>query len=147
VKVHRLPRGKVLIQAYVKREIAERLRELAKMKHEHLRGAISEEVEAALQAWLAAHTNAHKPEGGRYYPAPMNPPLRVARAWEAVKEYLRQAFGYVVLDAGAQVLRSHLVQAVAATRGSDRRTVEKYLGLFRTFKLLKHVGGEVYEVV
>jgi hypothetical protein len=135
---------KVQLNVRISKRLCDEVRRLAFAKYGRMHGALSWELEQALRAWVAAHTH------GAHTPAAVNatnPPPRVAKAWEKVRSYLRARFGYVGLGAGAQVLRSHLAEAIAAAVGSDPRTVRKYFKYFQDFKVIKWIGGEVFEVV
>jgi len=140
----KLPKGKVQLLAYIDENLYKELRQLIKMKHEELRGALSKEVEDALRAWIAAHRSAHAQSAqiSRVNPAP-----RIARAWEQVREYLRSAYGYEAVITGSQIPKKLLINAIAAVRGSDPRTIRKWLSLFEHFKLIKWIAPNVVEVI
>ena len=135
---------KVQLNVRISKRLCEEVRRLAFMKYGRMHGALSWELEQALQSWVAAHARgAHAPTAVNA----VNPPPKVARAWERVKAYLKARFGYVSLGTGTQILRSHLAEAIAGAVGADPRTVKNYFNYFQEFKVLKWIGGEVFEVV
>ena len=144
------PKDKVGVYVLIDRRTWEEFRRLAFMKHEGLHGTLSYEVEQALRAWLALHRS---PPGGREIQrnfskvsSKVNPTPKVLRAFEQVKEYLAKKFNCPITT-GSQVSRDHLIEAIANTRGTDPKTINKWLNLFEKFKLVKHIAGKVYEVV
>ena len=141
----RLPRGKVGVMVIIDKEVWDEFRKLAFMKHDHFRGALSYEVEQALRNWLALHRSSAGEKNQRI-PAKVNPKPKVAAAFDQVKEYLSKKFNCPITT-GAQVSRSHIIEAISNTRGTDPKTISKWLSLFEKLKLIKHVSGEVYEVL
>jgi hypothetical protein len=140
--MYKIPKGKVRISVLIRKEIADKLWELIKMKYEKPHGMLSYEVEQALQAWLAAHTS-----GTQILAMKANPQPKIVRVWDQVKHFLRERYGYVGFPTGAQIPKIHVIEAIAAVRGDDRRTIEGWLERFQKFKLLKPISPNVYEVV
>lgn len=136
--------AKKKVNIFIDEELWAEFKRLAFQKHENFHGALSYEVEQAFQAWLAHHTQKHtKP----LIPNSINPQPRVARIFSQVRDYLKQQYGYVSLIPGQQVPKPHLRDAIMAVRGTDYRTVNKWMGLFTKFKLIKWVAGQLYEIV
>jgi hypothetical protein len=134
--------GKVVLRAYVSRDVSDRIRDLAWAKYGRFRGALSYEVEQALRAWLAQHAqDAHKNLEA------VNPQPRAVTAFNRVKKYLEDRFGYAAIITGQQIPRQHLAEAIAAIQGVDNRTFKKWMDAFTRFKLIKYVGGEIFEVL
>jgi len=102
------------------------------------RGLISYEVSQALKYWLALHTQEHKLEERRFIKKP-----RDYEKWCKVKDYLLSKY-YSELKPGQKINGRHLREAIRAMIGSDRRTIKKYLRLFRLYGWLEHVTGEVW---
>jgi len=134
----RLPKGKKLLQAYVDEELLKEFKELAFCKHRRLRGALSWEVEEALKNWLALHdiTKIEK----------INPDSKVLRVYKQVKDYIRRKYYYGTLMPNAQVPRKFIVEAIMALRGTTEVTVKRWFENFLRFKLIKHLGGELFEL-
>jgi len=63
-----------------------------------------------------------------------------------VKNYLKERYGMLMIS-GQHISRRFLVEAIMATRGIDPRTVRKWIKLFLQYKLIKHISGELYEVI
>jgi len=132
------------VTVHINVDLWNEFKRLAFAKHESFHGSISAELEQALQAWLAQHTQNHtKTLAVNAH----NPQPRVYAIFQQVKEYLKRTFGYGAIVPGLQIPRKHLVEAISAVRGSDERTVNKWMKLFVQYKLVKWLAGEVYEVV
>jgi len=126
---------KVKLQVWVKKEINDKLRELISQKYNfYEKGLLSNEVEQALQNWILAHTNAQKINKA-------NPAPRIYKVWTEVRSALNRE-GYV-----QQVTLRELKRVIALVRGSDERTVKKWLNLFARFKLIKEIAPQVYEII
>jgi hypothetical protein len=119
-------------------------KQLVYAKHGDFYGALSYEVEQAIQAWLATHTQNHTKQLATNK---VNPVPRAYPIFQQVKAYLKEKFGYGAIVSGQQIPRVHLVEAIAAIRGNDERTIQKWMQTFQKFKLIKWIAGEVYEVV
>jgi len=134
---------KVKLQVYISRDTDRKLREfIALMYRKFEKGLLSWEVERAIKHWIAMHTNAQtqlKGEGP-------NPTPRVVQAYQTVKRYLMSNY-YMELPPGSIVVDKHLREAIMATRGSDPRTVKRWLRTFTAFRLIKHLGGARWELV
>ena len=102
---------------------------------------LSYEVENAILNWLALHTEAQTPLN-RTIP---NPEPRIAVVFYQVKNYLLNHF-YESLPLGYQVQKKHLDEAIMAVRGSDKRTLQKWLRIFVKFHLIKHIVGNLWEI-
>lgn len=74
-----------------------------------------------------------------------NPPFKLAKKWNAVKSYFTSK--NLPLVTGVQVSRRELREAIAQTIGGDERTIRKYLNFFMQLKLVKHIAGDVFEVL
>jgi hypothetical protein len=122
----------------------EEFKRLAYAKHGDFYGAISHELEQAIQVWLAQHTQNHTKQ---LAVNKINPQPRVFQVFGQVKAYLKEKYGYAALVQGQQIPKVHLTDAIMVLRGPDYRTVNKWMGLFLKYKLIKWIAGELYEVV
>lgn len=105
---------------------------LAEKYGEIRKGHLSFEAEQAFNRHIAAHTSTQsKVNPGPRMPIP-SPNVFVVKG--QVADYLRQKFAYEALDV---IPRSHLDTAIMAWRGTDRRTLRKWLRLFVKFKVIK----------
>ena len=137
----KIPKGKVGVFLYIDERIWKEFRRLAFMKHESFHGALSYEVEEALRNWILLHQSPHTQKTHK-----INPNPKVYKAFMEVKKYLRERYGILMIS-GQHIIRRHLVEAIMATRGVDPRTVQKWIKLFLEYKLIKHISGELYEVI
>jgi len=142
--VAKIPKGKADLHVLVDKKVYEEIKRLALLKYEKAHGAISYEVEQALRNWIALHSQEpHKPI------AKVNPQPKVFAVFGEVKKYLMERYDrdYKVIVQGTQIPRRLLVEAIKAVRGYDPRTVENWMRNFVEAKLIKHIAGEVYEVL
>jgi hypothetical protein len=131
------------LQVWVSKEVDLKLRQLIAQKYgKYQRGLLSYEVESALKEWIALHTKAQ----ASLHMEKLNPNPKVYVVWQEVKSYLSKNY-YADLKPSQQVNIIHLREAVKAVRGGDKRTVEKWLNLFREFKLVKHITGAIWEIL
>lgn len=137
----KIPKGKVGVFLYIDEHIWKEFRRLAFMKHESFHGALSYEVEEALRNWILLHQSQHAQK-----PCKINPVPKVHKVFMEVKRYLKEKYGMLMMS-GQHISRRFLVEAIMATRGIDPRTVRKWIRLFLEYKLIKHISGELYEVV
>jgi len=105
------------------------------------KGLISSEVELALEAFMAEHgSHTHKTQTNLMNTP--NPTPLIYRVKEEVKEYMKEKMGYEVIY---QVPIRHVKEAIAMVRGSDKRTVTKWLKDFKKYKVLKDITLNMVE--
>ena len=102
------------------------------------KGLLSFEASQALQAWISTHKGTqtelmHKPP---------NPVPNVFVVKEDVKKYLQETFGYEQIY---KVPKNHLIIALNSIRGTNERTVKKWMKLFEKYKVIKWVTPNVVE--
>jgi hypothetical protein len=136
-----IPQGKAQVNIIIDKGVYDEIKRLAFMKYGSFRGCLSWEVEQALRAWIAHHKNFHKNLDMA------NPKPRPARVFDQVKKYLEERYGYGALITGQQIPRQHLVEAIAAVRGTHPNTIKHWMDQFIRFKLIKWIGGEVFEIL
>ena len=73
----------------------------------------------------------------------MNPSPKAYIVFENVKQYLRRKWGILP----QQVSYSDLAEAISAVRGSDKRTIKKWISEFLKYRLIKTIAPNVYELV
>lgn len=123
--------------------VQEKFRKLIQDKYKkYEKGLLSYEVEQALRHWLSLHTNA---QDGLEVKKP-NPTPGVMVVFNSVRNYLLSNYYFELLN-GQQISRSHLEKAIIATRGSDSRTIEKWLTTFHKMGLVKPVTSATWEVM
>ena len=102
------------------------------------KGLLSFEVSQALQAWVSAHKGTQT----ELFHKPPNPVPNVFVVKEEAKRYLRETFGYEQIY---KVPKNHLVIALSSLRGTDERTIKKWIKLFEKYKVIKWVTPNVVE--
>ena len=130
---------------YLDKDVVQKFRELIALKYKTVeRGLLSWEAQQALVHWIALHTNAQTSKEISNCLTP-NPTPRVAKVFRQVKAYLLRNY-YTQLPAGYQIPAKHLREAIAAVRGSDPRTIKKWMKAFVDFHLIKYIAGELWEI-
>ena len=95
-------------------------------------GLLSFEVAQALQAWMSTHKSTQT----QLVHHPPNPIPNVFLVREQVKAYLKDTLGY---DQIYKIPKTHLIIAISALRGTDKRTIDKWIKLFEKYKIIKWV--------
>ena len=139
----RNPKGKKALTVYIDEELLNKLYSLIHSKYKAmLRGTLSAEVEAAIQAWLALHEK----DGHTQIHTKPNPFPRYRRVYEEVKEWLFKVERIDITRVN-QIPRALMVKAIMAVRGSDKRTVDKWLKVFTQQGMIKWITPELVELV
>jgi len=133
----------IRISLSLDRRLWEEFKRLAFEKHGNFHGALSYEVEEALRNWMVLHTQNHT----RSLTMRVNPHPKVHSVFSQVKKYLVERYQYAAVTTGLQIPQTHIVEAIRAIRGVDDRTVRKWMDRFIKYKLIKFVGGQLYEVI
>jgi len=124
----KIPEGKVRIDVYINEEIFNKLMQLAKMKYRRLHGALSREVEEALNYWIQKHElEAHT----QTLTDPETP--RLIKNLELIMKRLKQ-LGFFRND---RISINDWIRACSETVGSDKRTWKKYLNYAIQYQYLK----------
>ena len=132
---------KVQILLWINKNVDTKFRYLIQQKYTNYeKGLLSYEAEMALRNWIAMHTNAQKPL------ISPNPIPKVQIAFAQVKEYLTSNH-YVELSPGQQINMKHIKEAIMSVRGSDPRTINKWIKVFSKFHLIKPVVGNIWEIM
>jgi hypothetical protein len=133
---------KVKLQCLIAEDVNEELRQLIQQKYKYYtRGLLGWEVEQALRAWLAMHTEAQRER----LINKTNPNFAVAQVFLQVKQYLMDNY-YEELIPGTTVPLKILEKAIIATRGADKRTVRKWLETFYRMGLIKPISNATWEL-
>ena len=124
-------------------ELDQKFREFIVLKYKTIeKGLISHEAEQALGHWIALHTNAQK----TLFDKAPNPLPKVTKSFLGAKRYLLSKY-YDVLEPGATVPVKYLREAIAQTRGSDERTIVKWLKEWTRMGLIKQLNASIWELV
>ncbi len=132
---------KVQILLWISRSTDEKFRYLIQQKYTNYeKGLLSYEAELALRSWLALHTKAQTPL------IKPNPIPKVQIAFAQIKDYLTSNH-YSELSPGQQINMRHIKEAIMSVRGSDPRTVTKWIKVFSKFHLIKPIAGNIWEIM
>ena len=137
-------KDKVKLQVWINQNLYRELETLVKNKYRGFRGGLSAEVEAALQAWVSTHKNTQTEslEAVR----PTNPIPKYWRVFQECKKFIEQRYGIDFKEV-YQIPLKFMVEAIQFTRGSDKRTVRKWLRVFEEQHLIKFISPGVIEVL
>mgnify|MGYP000515857748 CR=1 FL=1 len=140
---HKTKKDVVQLKVWISKELNKRFREMIALKYKTFeKGLLSWEVEQALMNWVALHYSEHT---DAQIPEP-NPPANVFKVFQQVKDWIEKQYD-VGLEKGAHVSKVILERAIAAVRGGDRRTIRKWMKLFREFELIKPLTPGVWELL
>jgi len=129
------------VGVYIDEGIWTGFKRLAFSKRDNFHGSLSDELEAALSAWLEQHAQEHTNN------MLCNPQPKIFSVWNQIKVYLREYFDYVSFPQGQRIPKTHFDRAIGLTRGNDPRTIRKWLRTLEQFKLVKSVSNAAYEIV
>jgi hypothetical protein len=134
---------KVQVHCLIDIDVVDELRRLIQEKYKYYgRGLLSWEIEQALRAWIAMHKEAQEAKILNR----INPRHQIGIAFVQVKQYLLDNY-YDALYPGVTIPLRHLEEAIMAVRGTDKRTVRKWLELFHRYGLIKPITQAVWEFV
>lgn len=133
-------KGKEGLFVYISSKVIKAIRKLAKEKHAKLRGGLSDEVEDALRNWLALHTiDNNQPLTVNK----VNPGREFHSVYQEVKDYISTK---MIIPPSRQIPQGLLEEAISMVRGSDKRTIKKWMNLFQKFHFIKWIAGRVWEL-
>lgn len=136
-------RKKVQLLLWLDPAVDTKFRELIQEKYKkYEKGILSYEGEMALRYWLTLHTKAQTPVDAK----PPNPTPKVQVQFMRIKEFLLNGLYFELLP-GQQVPTKHLHAAIMNTRGSDPRTVIKWMMVFHKNGLIKPVTSATWEII
>jgi hypothetical protein len=128
----KIPKGKARLEVLISKELYETVLSVAPAWYGKGKGGISALVEDALKFYfnLKAHTkDTQKP----------NPSRSVRAVYQQVKDKVKEI---LKLDYYPDEVPEKILDlAIAETRGSDPRTVNKWKSVFEKAGLIKYLGG------
>jgi hypothetical protein len=134
----KIPENKVRIEALIKKETFNKLMELIKTKYQRPHGAISYEVEEALDFWIQKHlAEAHT----QTLTDPETP--YTIKSLELIMKKLKQ-LGFF---RGNRISINEWKRACAETVGGDKRTWKKYLDYAIQLEYLKPEQFSTYTIL
>jgi len=126
---------KVKLQVWVRKEVMESLWRIIKQKYEKPYGALSLEVEHAIVDWVRRHH-------AQIHTKPLNPTLsRSHYIASDIMQYLKRK-GYI-----NQVSLGALKEAIIKIRGSDERTIRKWIRFLVDNGFIKPLGAYLFEIL
>jgi predicted DNA-binding protein (UPF0278 family) len=129
---------KTQLHVYVPKHLDEELRAFIARKYGTFeRGLLSHEVANAIEAWLRTHKTTQE-----YSIRAPNPIPKVQAVRMQVQQYLRDELGYVEIY---QVPLRHISEALGVVRGTDSRTIRKWVETFRRYGVIKEISPYVVE--
>ena len=141
-------RKKVKVGFFLDEELVEEFRRFVVLKHgKYEKGIFSYEMELALRHWMSLHSFAQsRSELDIKVPnISKNPPSRVQLVYNMVKEYLWQEYRIDVLETDFIPIQ-FVERAIKVIRGTDPRTIKKWINAMKEFGLIK-VRGKLVEFV
>ena len=140
----------VHLKVSIPKSVSTRFRELVNMKHPRFeKGVLSYELEQAMRQYIASYMTTHTHIDAKVQPQikaeQSNPNPTIYKLKQDIFKYFIDSQLY--LEVPQFVPTQHLVNAIAALKGVDNRTVKKYLQLLERFGCIKKSGTHVYEFV
>jgi len=134
---------KIKILLSIDEALNKKFRSLIQQKYQkYEKGLLSYEAEMAFRHWLSLHTQAQN----TLEMSKPNPTPKVSMVFAEVKNYLLSNF-YFELKPGQQIPKVHLEKAIMAVRGSDKRTIRKWLKAFHMMGLVKPITSAAWEIL
>jgi len=140
----KIPKGKKGVFIYIDENLWKEFVALIKVKYsntDRVRGLLSWEIEQALRNWVSLHNNKHTQIHTKVNPSPV-----AFRVHQQIKEYLEGKYG-IDFSQVQQIHRKFLIEAIEATRGSDKRTIKKWINELLKYKLIKFITPQIVEIV
>lgn len=133
---------RVKTSIFVDKKLWEKFKEIALKKHNFKYGSISEELEKLIKNYIDEHehTNTQKHMHAHTNVKHRNPPDKVFLVWQRVKSILASQ-GYI-----HQTTLKFLSDAIMEVRGTDKRTIKKWIKLFEKYGFVKHLGNNIFEI-
>jgi hypothetical protein len=124
--------------------MSERFRELVSRKHKFSKGALSYEVEAALSQYVASYYTQTQ--------STKNALQQQQNPFPKVYELKQQIFKWLIdtglyLEVPQLIPDKHLCNAIGAIKGTDSRTINKWVSLLKQCGCIKVIGIHQYEFV
>ena len=141
-------RKKVKVGFFLDEELVEEFRRFVVLKHgKYEKGIFSYEMELALKHWMSLHT---KTQNSKNFDIKVpslskNPPSKVRLVYAMVKEFLwiQHCIDFTEVNI---VPIQFVERAIKVIRGTDPRTVKKWINAMKEFGLIK-VRGKLVEFV
>jgi hypothetical protein len=134
-------------KVYISPKVIERFKyEIAINRETISRGLISQEVEKALNQYIAfqrAQRTQQQNTRRRDRLVVEGLPPKVYQLREDIYKYLIDCEFY--LEVPQCIPEKHLIQAISTLRGTDKRTIFKWIRILKQYKVIKESGVHEYE--
>ena len=112
-----------------------------------MRGLLSYEVEQALMQYIAMYRSTHTHDTKPVDIHKENPIPSVHRLKEDIKQFLVKTGRYEEVGVIQCVPEAFLLEGIHAVKGTDPRTMKKWLGLLKKYGCIKQLGVRQWEIV
>lgn len=141
--------NKVQLKVYISHKLDEKFRKMVAMKYVRIeRGLLSHEVEQALQQYMASSNTQAQSTQTRSFQQKFeknNPIPSVYTLKHEIRKYLFESGKYD--DEYTQFIpHKHLVEAINALKGVDKRTVDKWINLLKRYDCIRQAGEFRWEI-
>lgn len=136
--------SKTQLLLWIDENVDTQFRQLIQKKYDKFeKGMLSQEGEIALRYWLSLHTDTQKRDE-----LPLKPAItpKVQSIFFKIKDFLLMDY-YYELPPGQQIPTVHLHRAIQNVRGSDERTIQKWMKTFHKNGLIKPVTSATWEIL
>jgi hypothetical protein len=127
-----IPKNKVQINAVININTYEQLRRLAVMIYGGRKGSYSKIIEDAIAHYAKSINEVQNPMKTPKIPS-------VEQAWQGIIEYIKRRRNDPLPP--EEIHERELIEAIAATRGSDKRTLMKWLNTLQELKYIEYIAG------
>lgn len=134
----------VVLKVLVPRGLSQRFREVVGAKHGQQRGALSYEAAVALSQYIATYKQIQSTKNSLQVQE-SNPIPKVYELKQAIYEYLVDSGLYA--EVPQFIPDKHLKTAIGYVRGTDRRTINKWVNALKRYGCIKISGPRQYEFV
>ena len=141
--------NKVQLKVYISHKLDEKFRKMVAIKYERFeRGLLSYEVEQALQQYVAssntqAQSTQTRPSQQKF--EKNNPIPSVYTLKHEIRKYLFES-GKYDNEYTQFIPHKHLVEAINALKGVDKRTVDKWVNLLKRYDCIRQAGDFQWEI-
>ena len=134
-----LPKNKEQLGIYLSKSVVKELKEFVKSRNGNMYG-LSLEVEKAIEDHLQKYRNKNYKFS--------NKKLHDNKVWQVkrqIREYLSKKHKISLDDLGP-ISHSNLQEAIKVIKGSDKRTVQKYINLLKEFECITIISTNEYDI-
>ena len=132
----RVPKGKKILYVYLDKNVYKQLWDLIRRKYpDSTYGALSVEVEHAIVSWIHQHNTTLHTESVNPRPAKSH-------------QYAQEIMQYLRLQGYTQAVDSRMLrETISKIRGSDERTIRKWIKFLLENGFIKRLNPYIYEIV